>query len=109
MPAGKPSEAGLVEWKLVLADIESAVKLEPENAAIYYNRGCVNFEMKEYGKAIEDFTKAIALDSHMAEAYYNRALVYLSMEQKEKALPDLSKAGELGIYDAYSIIKQNSK
>ena len=45
----------------------------------------------------------------MAEAYYNRALVYLSMEQKEKALPDLSKAGELGIYDAYSIIKQNSK
>lgn len=65
--------------------------------------------MKEYGKAIEDFTKAIALDSHMAEAYYNRALVYLSMEQKEKALPDLSKAGELGIYDAYSIIKQNSK
>ena len=106
---GKPSEAGLVEWKLVLADIESAVKLEPENAAIYYNRGCVNFEMKEYGKAIEDFTKAIALDSHMAEAYYNRALVYLSMEQKEKALPDLSKAGELGIYDAYSIIKQNSK
>ena len=30
-------------------------------------------------------------------------------KQKEKALPDLSKAGELGIYDAYSIIKQNSK
>ena len=65
--------------------------------------------MKEYNRAIEDFAKAISLDSHMAEAYFNRALAYLALEQKDKALADLSKAGELGIYDAYSIIKQNSK
>lgn len=100
---------GSVEWKSILSDIESAARLIPSNAAIYYNRGCANFAIKEYKRATEDFTKAIETDPHLAEAYFNRALSYLAAGEKKEALSDLSKAGELGIYDAYSIIKQNSK
>lgn len=98
-----------VEWKAVLGDMDCAARLLPKNAAIRYNRGCANFALKDYTHAIDDFTQALTLDAGMAEAYYNRALAYLALEKKSEALEDLSKAGELGIYDAYSIIKQNSR
>ena len=42
----------------------------------------------------------------MAEAYYNRGLLYYSQGDKKSAAKDLSKAGELGLYDAYSVIKR---
>ena len=44
-----------------------------------------------------------------AEVYFNRGLAYLKLGNKQQAVADLSKAGELGLYDAYSIIKQQQK
>ena len=38
------------------------------------------------------------------EAYYNRALLLEQQGQHEQAIDDLSRAGELGIYQAYSLI-----
>ena len=49
------------------------------------------------------------MDSHLAEAYYNRGIARLALKQQAQAVADLSKAGELGLYAAYSIIKQNRK
>jgi hypothetical protein len=42
-------------------------------------------------------------------AWFNRGLLYLFAENRQVAVSDLSKAGELGIYQAYSIIKQSRK
>jgi len=42
-------------------------------------------------------------------AWFNRGLLYLFAENRTAAVSDLSKAGELGIYQAYSIIKQSRK
>ena len=55
---------------------------------------------------IDDFSRAIELDGNIPEAYYNRGIVYLHAEKKSEGIADLSKAGELGLYDAYSIIKK---
>ena len=62
---------------------------------------CLDFE-----HAIRDYTRAIELDANLAEAYYNRGLAYLANKRQEEAIRDLSKAGELGLYQAYSIIKR---
>ncbi|MBR1548288.1 MAG: tetratricopeptide repeat protein [Prevotella sp.] len=90
----------------VLSDLTTALRLS-ESACLYYNRGNVYVSRSDYVHAEEDYTRAIALDATLAEAYYNRGLVRLSLKQTDAAIADLSKAGELGLYNAYSIIKQN--
>ena len=57
-------------------------------------------------QAIEDFTAALQQEPNLGEAYFNRAICYLNSGDKEKARSDLSKAGELGLYDAYSVLKR---
>ncbi|MBO4430084.1 MAG: tetratricopeptide repeat protein [Bacteroidaceae bacterium] len=58
-------------------------------------------------EAIESFTQVILQNEHFAEAYFNRGILYLLLDDAPHAIPDLSKAGELGIYQAYNIIKKN--
>ncbi|MFZ1237505.1 MAG: tetratricopeptide repeat protein, partial [Prevotella sp.] len=60
----------------------------------------------EHQKAIDDYSKAIDLDRSLAEAFFNRGLIKIKMGDKAEGIVDLSKAGELGIYDAYSVIKK---
>ena len=62
----------------------------------------------EYSNAIDDYTRALQIDAYLAEAYYNRGLAYVKNGKKADGIRDLSRAGELGIYDAYSVIKQIS-
>ena len=61
---------------------------------------------KDYEKALRLYDKAIQLNANMAEAYYNSGLVLQKCGRKAEAVTRLSKAGELGLYNAYSVIKQ---
>ena len=89
-----------------LSDLCEAIKHAPHNPYLYYNRGCLYAQRKDYQRALDDFSRAIQLDANLPEAYYNRGIVYLHAEKKAEGVADLSKAGELGLYDAYSIIKK---
>lgn len=90
-------------------DINKAIDLDPTNAYLYYDRAYLNVVNKDYGLAAADYSQAIFLDGDMAEAYFNRGLVSMNGDNWRDGIADLSKAGELGLYDAYSIIKRNSK
>ena len=97
--------------KLVAAlnDIEHLiVHTEQTWAPALYNKAVVLAAMGRKTEAIEWYTKTIALDSYLAHAYYNRALLYLEGGKQHEAEKDLSRAGELGLYKAYSLLK-NSK
>ena len=107
----------------VLADLNHALDLRPHNAYLYYNRGCI--QAQRYNTqlstshtslttshstlqlAIDDFTTALLYEPNLAEAYFNRGICHLRAGDQEKASADLSKAGELGLYDAYSVLKRN--
>lgn len=90
----------------VMDDFDHAIKLSPKNAYLYLDRGNAYASQKNYGKAIDDFSKAIELDSNLAEAYYNRGLAHMYSNDKQDGTRDISKAGELGLYNAYSVLKQ---
>ena len=92
-----------------LDDFSKAAQMNPHNPFVLYDRANVYAARKEYKKAIDDYTRAIDLDSGLAEAYYNRGLALIYSGQLEKGIEDLSKAGELGLYDAYSVIKKYRK
>ena len=90
----------------VLSDFDNVIALNPEFPFVYYNRANVKLSLKKYHRAIDDYSMAIKLQPNLAEAYYNRALTLLYLNENKLACKDLSKAGELGITEAYNVIKR---
>jgi Tfp pilus assembly protein PilF len=82
-------------WKNEMAlwnDVISQYQTVPR---IYYNRGNVFMNEKNYDRAIGDYSKAIELNPNYAEAYYNRGIVYMNEKNYDRAIRDYSKAIEL--------------
>ena len=93
------------DYDEAIADLNKAAKLLPDFAYIYYNRGnllCLSGRMPE---AIEDYTRAIELNPSFGEAYYNRGLIQIYLKDTRKGCLDMSKAGELGVADAYKVLR----
>lgn len=91
---------------LALNDLYMALQLDPDLIYAVYNTGYIHLLQKKYADAVAKFTQCINTYPDFAEAYYNRGLIYLFQGDKEKGRKDLSKAGELGIHEAYNIIKR---
>ena len=89
-----------------LDDFNHAVKLNPNSAFIYYDRANFYASRKDYSRAIDDYTEALRIDPNLAEAYYNRGIVRHISGNSDTGISDLSKAGELGLFDAYSVIRK---
>lgn len=107
LDAVNQSQGSVVTLSLtqIRSDFDDAIRLSPKNAYLYYDRGNFHADHKEYSQAIDDYTRAIQLDPRLAEAWYNRGLARVFSDNKAAGINDLSKAGELGLYDAYSVIK----
>ena len=93
----------------VQADLNHALELSPHHPLLLCNRGTLMALRGDYKRAIDDYNAAIALEPQLAEAYFNRGLCYLFLKQNAEGTQDLSKAGELGLYNAYSLIKKYRK
>ena len=102
------SEGTNIELKMasVLGDLSHAIELSPANPYLLYNRGNLYAERQDYQRAVEDYSAALAIESQLAEAYFNRGLCLIFMNRRDEGIRDLSKAGELGLYQAYSLIKK---
>ena len=94
------------DYQQSLNTITAVLARNARNPYVWYNMGNIHLQMQEFNKAVDDYTKAIQYDPNLAEAYYNRALTLLYLDQKPKAIKDLSKAGELGIQEAYVVLKR---
>jgi tetratricopeptide (TPR) repeat protein len=94
------------DYREALSDLDKIEALNPDFAYLHYNRGnllCLSDKMPE---AIEAYTKAIKRYPYFAEAYFNRGLVSIYLRDTEKGCIDISKSGELGVKDAYPVIKR---
>ena len=87
-------------------DMKKAAELVPDLPYVYYNLGNLYCLSSEHINSIENYTKAIDLYPYMGDAYFNRGLVLIYLKDKEKGCIDLSRAGELGVRDAYGVIKK---
>ena len=92
--------------ELITRDYDKCIQLNPEFVYAYFNRANLRCALRDYRAAIQDYTEAIERDPEFAEAYFNRGLARLSQGDTNRGIADLSKAGELGIVNAYSIIKR---
>ena len=95
-----------VEHEQIIRDYDRVIQLNPSFVFAYFNRANLRCAQRDFRAAIVDYDEAIRRDPDFAAAYFNRGLAKLSLGQATDGIADLSKAGELGIYNAYSIIKR---
>lgn len=93
----------LQNLETALADCSEAIRLLPETAGAYSNRGAVYRALGEYSKALQDYDEAVRLDPDSAITYNNRGVAYLNIGQYDRAIEDHSHALDLdpGFAGAY--------
>jgi tetratricopeptide (TPR) repeat protein len=93
-------------YEMILRDYNTVIQKDPSFTFAYFNRANLLCSQRDYKAAILSYNDAIRRDPEFAEAYFNRGLARLSQGDTKRGIADLSKAGELGIIDAYNIIKR---
>jgi tetratricopeptide (TPR) repeat protein len=102
----KSNSTSIEAYNDILTDYTVILYMNPDFVFGYYNRGNIYCKSERYFQAVEEYNKAISIEPEFAEAYYNRGLVKILLNEVEGGAKDLSKAGELGIEDAYNVIKR---
>ncbi len=95
-----------VECEMCLRDLDKVIELSPTFVYAYYNRAFISARLNNFDAALQDLNKAIDLYPNFAEAYFNRGLILLRVGKTKQGIQDLSKAGELGLVQAYSVLKR---
>ena len=94
------------DYSAAIDDLLKAASKAPDFPYVYYNLGNLYCLSEALPAAVVNYTRALELFPYIGEAYYNRGLVQIFLKDKEKGCIDISKAGELGIQEAYSVIKK---
>ncbi len=102
----KTDNKRIYDQELIVRDYDEVLKINPDFVYAYFNRANIRGAQKDFRAALHDYNEAIQRDPDFAEAYFNRGLTRLYLGDTQRGIEDLSKAGELGIVDAYSIIKR---
>jgi tetratricopeptide (TPR) repeat protein len=88
-----PKNEGLV-WEAI-ACFDQAIKVSPQFAPAYNNRGRAYHLQRELNRAIADFDKAIEFDPGYADACENRAKAWKEKGDEKRAEADFAKARKL--------------
>ena len=68
------------------------IRLNPQDAFAFNNRGKSWVEKKEYDRAIADFNEAIRFDPKFAFAFSNRGAAWVEKEDPDRAIADFNEA-----------------
>ncbi len=82
----------LGQWDNAIADLTTAIAINPKYPVPYANRGIVYVNLGQQEKAIVDFSKAIEIDPHYTLVFHNRGVAYGNTGQYEKAKSDFLRA-----------------
>jgi tetratricopeptide (TPR) repeat protein len=72
--------------------LNDAIKLKPDLAMAYNNRGKAYGDLGQHEQAITDYNEAIRLKPDYADAYYNRGKDYDDLGQHQQAITDYNEA-----------------
>ena len=73
-------------------DYTEAIRLKPDHADAFYNRGNSYYMLGEYDGAILDYTEAIRLQPDYAAAFNNRGIAYKKKGEYDAAILDYTEA-----------------
>ena len=73
-------------------ELDEIIRLNPEDAVAYINRGDAYHRKGEYDLAIMDYTEAIRLHAEDTKVYTKRGFIYVKRGQYDLAIADYSEA-----------------
>ena len=76
------------DFESALADMDSAILLEPRYAGYFINRAFMKYNLDDYFGAMSDYDYAISLDPNSLEAHFNRGLLRAEVGDNNKAIND---------------------
>lgn len=76
------------DYKLALADMDEAIKLEPHFAGYFINRAFLKYHLDDYFGAMSDYDYAIGLEPNNITARFNRGLLLAEVKENNKAIDD---------------------
>ncbi len=83
------------DYRGALADYSNAIKLRPEFADAYFNRGRAKHGLGDYKGAIDDYSKAVELEPAHAKHYCFRGGIKSEYKDYHGAIGDFTKTVEL--------------
>jgi len=98
-------------YNKAIEEYSEAIRLDPNNAKAYANRGFAYQMKSQYDKAFNDYSEAIRFDQNNAWVYTKRGMIYNYKQWYDKAINDFNEAIRLdpnsaeaygGRGDAYS-------
>ena len=78
------------DFESAVADMDSAIMLEPYYAGYFINRAYMKYNLDDYFGAMSDYDYAISLDPNSQEAHFNRGLLRAEVGDNNKAINDFS-------------------
>ena len=79
-------------WRLRFEAFNQAIRLEPDNANGYANRGNAFNNAYKYDRAIEDYNEALRLKPDFAQAFSDRGAAWYFKGEYQKAIADYDDA-----------------
>ncbi len=83
------------EYEKAIADYDEVIRLNPNIARSYFDRGYARSKIAKREEAIRDYSKAIEIDPKHATAFNNRGDLYRKLGKPDLALTDFNKAIEI--------------
>ena len=96
-----------MKCNLAIRDFNVVLKLYPDFYFALYNRAYLKCLLGDYYGANFDYEQAIKLNPKFADAYFNNGFLLYYLNMKQAACENFSKAGELGLSQAFSLIKKH--
>ncbi|MCM1504756.1 MAG: tetratricopeptide repeat protein [Muribaculum sp.] len=78
-----------------LADMDEAIKLQPQYAGFFVNRAFLRYNLDDYFGAMADYDYAIQLDPINQAALFNRGLLRSEVHDNNKAIDDFTQVLQL--------------
>ncbi len=79
------------DYESALADMNEAIKLQPQFAGYFINRAYLRYNLNDYFGAMADYDYAIQLEPLNATALFNRGLLRAEVHDNNKAIADFSQ------------------
>ncbi len=93
--------------KTAIRYLNEAIKLQPDYAIAYNNRGVAYAKLNQFQRAIEDFNESTRLKPDFVVTYVNRGMAYILMGNKNLGCRDVQKACKMGVCKGLDWAKGN--
>ena len=80
------------DYQYKIDNYTKCLRINPDYAIAYNNRGLAYSELGNYEDEIADYTRAIRIDPDYAHAYFNRGFEYTQLGNYEDAIADYTRA-----------------